>query len=213
MAQRMIAAAGLGFVASFTLALSVAPVSAQEIVGSAVVDGEIVVLFADGSWQYRDNDINEDSGRCETIDLGLSFCGRDAGWSPRQVSSMPDADQVWSLNDRTYAAAILEGIGSDDGMTLEFMRDLALENVAAVSGTGIESIPVFDVFESSIGDLPGETMAYFAEVDGLEIVFANAMSVLPDRAFQIVLWWVSDEWTEDMKRLTHDFLAEMSFMP
>jgi len=73
---------------------------------------------------------------------------------------MPHADRVRTPDDRTHAAVISGSIESDDGMTPEPMRGPAPENAAALSGTGIEDIPVMDVFGSSIGDPPGETIAW-----------------------------------------------------
>jgi len=63
---------------------------------------------ADRENHYRDNDINKNDTpeRCKTIRLGLSFCGRDAGWLPTDTVTDPDTDGGWRLNDRTYAVAI-----------------------------------------------------------------------------------------------------------
>ena len=191
--------------ASIFLFVTVLPLQAQDIVGRALIDGRTVELLDDGTWRYAQS---SGSGGCDPLKLGLSFCGTGSGWTKTQVPNA-DVHAAWRRNDRTYGMVILEGLGSDQGMTADFMRNMVIENAAFLTGTQPESIPIIDVYPVSIGDLPGEVIVYPLNIEGLKVVYANAIFSMPSRTFQVLHMTVGTEFTDEARASAAEFLSLM----
>ena len=180
------------------------PAYAQSVLGKAIVDGRTVFILSDGTWRYED-ELSTASGDCTFIALGVSFCGSSRTWTPITPDG-PEIDAAYWFDDLHYGQIITEGIGSDHGLDMEFMRAVVLENAATFSGRMASNIPVLDVRPAEIDGMEAETVVYSAEINGLSVVFANTIRILPQRAFQLVTYSIGSQFTDKHRNLHADFL-------
>lgn len=177
---------------------------AQSVVGTAVLDGRKVHLLDDGSWQYA---VADGAAECLAIHPSVSFCDNDQNWrADRQVG---DFEKVFNNQNRTFAGVIIEKIGRNDGVNLEFMRATSLENAAMASGTTIEQIPVIGIFERKVDGSAAETLVYGADMNGVGVVFANTFVIRDELVLQAVVWSIGKDFTQEHERWNSDFLDNL----
>ena len=176
---------------------------AQSKVGTAMVDGKKVELLSDQSWRYLDGDVEE---RCVSISVRVDFCGLGDGWQ-RLKSDNPELSAQFSFDDRNYGVFIIEDIGADDGVTHEFMLDMAIENFSGAAGVQKEDIVVFDLEDGEFNGLPIKTITYGGKLEGLTIVMRNTIIIKNDITIQAANYSIAVEVTEDLLRLHDDLLA------
>ncbi|WP_222869575.1 hypothetical protein ROLI_020570 [Roseobacter fucihabitans] len=181
------------------------PTLAQTVVGRSVVDGQKVELLSDKTWRLTDPD--SAVAACDSLPLGVSFCaGTD--WKPTTPPSNEIAAQ-YRFDDRNYAQMILEAVGTQDGMSTEFMRKAMINNAASVAGLREQDVAILDVRDVTLGDLPGEMVVYQLGLEGVDVVFLNTIVVLPQRTFQLMTFAVGKQKTPEMERLHVDFLSRV----
>jgi hypothetical protein len=182
-------------------ALLVAPAAfAQNIVGTAVVDGKIVQLYSDGTWKS-----GAEAGKKDCVELGseVRFCPTDQAW--QQVrSSTPQVDATFQHDDRHYGQFVVEAIGKADGLTDETIRGAVLGNVQAGSG---KPATFLGIVPDQVAGLPAETMSYIVEFQGAEFLFATTMLLTDHLTVQIQTWQVGGLPYTDLHRSLHaDFV-------
>ena len=197
------AARQLALTLSF-LGLVLNPVYAQSVLGKAIMDGRTVLILSDGTWHYEDEPSTA-SGDCEIVALGLSFCGSSRIWMPI-IPFGPDTAAAYQFDDLHYGQIIAEGIGSDHGIDMAFIRTAVLKNAAAASGRMASDIPVLYVRPAEIDGMEAETIVYSAEFNGVSVVSANTMLNLPQRTFQMTTSSVGSRFTDKHQKLHADFL-------
>ncbi|WP_342075802.1 hypothetical protein [Yoonia sp. SS1-5] len=179
-------------------------VTAQEVIGRSVVDGRAIQILDDGTWRYA----RPTEGGCEDITGFLRFCGKNDGWSRTTIPN-PDVAAAYRYDDRHYAQVISEELGSDDGMTAEFMRKVVVENAAGIVGLRVEDIPVLDVYPSEVDGQPIETIAYTFEIDGLNVVYANGIFSSPNRTMQLMTFAIGTKFSDRHRSLHEAFLSQL----
>lgn len=190
------------------MCIAAAPAFAIEKIGSALVDGKRVDIFDNGTWAYTE--VTE--GDCKSLSNTLAFCGETSGWTATRPPA-PDIIAQYQYDDRNYGQFVLEGVGSDDGMTMEFMRDAVLQNAAAASGVGAADIPVLDVMDAELSGYGGTTVVYRVTINGLNLVFANSIIVADAQSLQAMTFSVGSNFTEAHKALHAAFLSHTRFQP
>lgn len=178
--------------------------SAQQIIGQAVIEGRVIEILSDGTWRFVND--NEITGECDRLTLRLAFCGEASGWTSTTPPA-PDIVAQYRHDDRHYGQMIPEGLGAADQITLDFMRNAVLENAAAASGQPRSAIEVLESFQTSIAGIDGETIVYRFSIDGLPVVFANAILIGERDTFQIVTFAIGSEFTPNHANLHKEFLS------
>jgi len=176
---------------------------AQSVVGSSIVDGQKVVLFSDQTWNFE----RATTADCSVISVSLEFCGFTRGWV--EITSQPDQDVVvFNAQANTYGIAISENVGSDNGLSSIVMRQAILENAALATGRPNVAIPVLGLEPRTLLGLDGETMFYFVSLNGLEVMFAASVLILPERSIQLISYGFGRQITPDL-RVNHQNFIEL----
>jgi hypothetical protein len=180
---------------------------AQNKVGSSVVDGKTIDLFSDFTWQYR---TGIEDAACTTVSPGIEFCGTNRGWQKSNDSSS-DITAQFRFDDRTYGLFIVEDIGASDGVSLEYMRNIVVENMAIAADVSKENILILEVEDGTFHGKPSSMIVYSGKVEGLKIVFANTIVIEPSRSLQLATYSFGDSFTEKHRRVHDDFLSMVKF--
>jgi hypothetical protein len=182
----------------------VAPGSAfaQSAVGKAVVGGKTVTLFDDGTWKFAEAGASVQTA-CEDVTPSVQFCGSALGWSTTAPAS-PEINAAYRIDARHYAQYLIEDLGSDDGLTPDFMRQVVLDNAQMATGNTPE---VVDVTSVTLGGLTGDTVVYTVKINGLDVVFANSVFVEPKRVMQVMTYAIGKEYTSQHAGYHAEFLA------
>lgn len=191
--------------AFLVVALAV-PVTAQDgaVVGSAIVKGKRVELLDDNTWRYADPGA-ADSG-CETINAILQTCGLQDVWSSISTNGTEFIRQ-YRKDSRTYAGILFEDVGAADGATMEFMRNIVIENAAAGTGVQPEDIPILDVATLTVDGNAAERISYAANFNGVDFIFQNTIVNAPNHNIQLVIWNIGKE-LNDSNRAANDSFVE-----
>lgn len=186
----------LPVIASF-LALTPA-VFAQTVVGSPLVGGQKIEILSNNTWRFTD--LSETN--CQSLGQGLCFCGAKEIWKPTTPPSGAIAAQ-YHYDDRHYGRFIVEGLGLDDGMNKKLMRDAVITNAAAATGVSPTDIPV----DTMIDGNPSETVIYAVSFDGLDVAFANMITILPKSAFQSIVFAIGTDYSNRHKELKAELVS------
>lgn len=176
---------------------------AQSAVGKAVVGGKTVTLFDDGTWKYAVVAPALTPGACDDVTPTVQFCAAALGWTDTPPAS-PEINAAYRIDSRHYAQYLIEDLGSDDGLTPEFMRQVVLDNAEMATGNTPE---VVDVQPVTLGSLTGDTVVYKVKLNGVDFVFANSVFVEPKRVMQIMTYAVSSDYSPQHAGFQVDFLA------
>ena len=166
---------------------------AQSTVGKAVVGGKVVTLFDDGTWKYADAAGGASSETCDDVTPTVQFCASALGWVSSPAASS-EINAAYRIDTRTYAQYLIEDLGSDDGLTAEFMRQVVLDNAQMATGNTPE---VVDVMPVTMGSLSGDTVVYTVKINGLDVVFANSVFVEKKRVMQIMTYAIGKAYTPE----------------
>lgn len=178
---------------------------AQDVLGTSVIDGRNVEILDDGSWRFEVTpDATEE---CDPLPQKVVFCGVPDGWMPTTPPS-PQIAAQYRYDDRHYGQFVIEGIGTNEGMSLVFFLDAVIRNAAAVTGVPRENIIVLDQRDATVSGYPGQTIVYRARFDKLDVVFANTILVLEDRSIQSITFSVGRDETEKSRALHEEFISK-----
>lgn len=180
------------------------PVLAQEVVGRSVIDGRPVELLEDGTWSYADT-ADLDAG-CAPLRNGISFCGGTFGWDEVPAGS-PDITAQYRLDDRTYGIVIVEGVGINQGVSSEFMREMVIELAAGRTGVSASQVPVLDQTAGTVDKQPVDTIAYLVTLSGTPLVFINSILVADEITVQFVTYSFGRELTDRDSEI-HDIFTD-----
>jgi len=189
---------------SFLIIIVPCIVSAQSKVGTAVVNGSIVDLFSDNTWRFRDEEPRE----CEKIKLGVSFCDESAIWT-RLDNEGPEISAMYNYDDRNYAMFIIEAMGSDDGVNLELMRKIAIENFADGAEISANNVTIFDTYDRKLLSRQATTVEYGGKISGMSLIFYNTIVVEDQRTIQLATYAIGQAPTEQARSLHESFLKNV----
>ena len=192
------------------LAGAVSASSARQV-GTAVVNGRIVVLDSDGTWKYQDQaggGGSSASSNCETLEH-MELCLDASGWAKANLPG--DFLGSYSTAGKYFLGIVYEPSGSNDGYTYEFLQDAILQNAAHASGTTPENIPILDTNKNS-ENLDGfRSITYNPTINGAPFVFHNIFKIYPDRAVQFAFWAIGKQYTDDFADKVAKFTKSVSF--
>ncbi len=167
-------------------ALAGAPASAQQV-GQAVVDGRVVILNSDGTWQFRD-EIQQTSD-CQDIGR-FSLCLSRGEWSRLPASGAFNA--LFSRENKYYFGVLIEPQGTKQGMAQQFFQGAILSNAALAAGTTAENVTVHDVIDGVGGKLGLNGIIYSISLSGSPFLYYNAFKVYENESVQFVFWKIGE---------------------
>lgn len=187
-----------------------ATISSAKQVGTAVVNGRIVILDSDGTWKYQDGapDGGNASAGCETLEH-IKLCLDSSGWANANLPG--DFIGSYSTGGKYFLGIVYEPNGTKDGYTYEFLQQAIIQNAAAAAGTGPENIPILDS-KTDIAEMDGfRSVTYNVTINGAPFVFHNIFKIYPDRAVQFAFWSIGREYTDDFREKVGKFAQGVSF--
>ena len=158
-----------------------APVVAQNIVGTTVVDGKKVRLFSDKSWEFE----SPADKNCKTVNKQIQFCGPDILW--KQL--IPDDERLAAQFQREptlFLSLHHQAVGERKGVEIEKIRKLVVRNVAKEMGVSASNVLVFFDVPSTVSGFASTTMAYSATIDTQDIVYMNTIVIGSDWTVQVL---------------------------
>ncbi len=183
--------------------------AAQERVGSSLVNGKAIELFSDYTWRYRSD---SDETGCLSIKSGIEFCEVSGSWAKTRSSSNEDSSAEFRYDDKNYGMVIVEEVGADDGMGLEFMKSVVVDNFAGAAGISKEDVLVLAVEDGSVSGKSSSMVVYGGKVDGLPLIYSNTIVSEPSRTSQFVTYSIERELSEEHRRLHNEFLSAVRFI-
>jgi hypothetical protein len=196
--------------AGLALAGAVTASSARQV-GTAVVNGRVVILDSDGTWKCQDQAGGSGGSArssCETLEH-IKLRLDASGW----VNATLPGDFIgsYSTAGKYFIGIVYERSGSNDGYTYEFLQQAIVQNAAAAAGTGPENIPVLDS-NTEAAELNGfRSVTYILTIKGAPFVFHNIFKIYPDRAVQFAFWSIGREYTDDFREQVEKFTQGVSF--
>lgn len=201
--RRMISAAVL------CLGLLSTPVVAQEVVGSSAVAGRPVELLSNFTWRYREAATVPATG-CRSVAETVQFCSAGSLWqySPSQADETAHRS-VFRYDDRNYGMLIPETFGAADGVTLDTMRRVVIQNAAEAGGIAPNQVPVLETSNAPVQGQAATTVVYLASIDGVSYVFANTVVITRRVSTQIVTYSIGSAYDTSARRIHEDFVSRV----
>jgi hypothetical protein len=174
--------------------LFASPIFAQDVLGTAVINGRSIEIMDDGTWAYAAPGAAADPSLadCFTVSQAYAFCGKTAGWFVAQKLS-PAAAASFQRDDRNYGMVISESIGIDDGISLDFMERALVANAAIAAGLTEADITMFSKTPVTVFEQDGLQMVYGLRVQGLNVVYANTVFLRAKETTQFLTYTIAAE--------------------
>jgi hypothetical protein len=178
-------------------------------VGTAVVDGRVVILDSDGTWKYQDApEASVAESGCDTA-KDIQVCVKQAGW--REVRKQADFHLMYAYGDKYYLGIIAEPYGTKDGMTYEGLQAAIIGNAASGAGTSEDKVPVLATDAEIRGQKGLRSITYTATISGTPFIFHNVYKVYRDKSIQCVFWGIGKEVPEDFMAVVNKTLPHIKF--
>ncbi len=174
---------------------------AQESVGRAVVEGKVIILYSDGTWEFEAVDTD-----CSVVAKDITFCSNSDGWE-KVSNASADAAASFRLDDRNYGMVIDEALGIEDGMDKEFMTGAVIYNVAVGAGITESEVVTMDIDDGTLFGRDARTIIYGAAVDGLDVIYVNSILFSKNRTIQMVSYSVGRELTDQQIETHQSFVS------
>jgi len=188
------------------LGLSGAPSAlAQEIVGTAIVDGAQVSLFSDGTWAFAETP----DGECRTIAPSVAFCGAPSVWTVLSTTP-PGIAAQYRHSPVQYAQMIIEGLGRAQGLNEKLVGRAALTNAASGMKVRVQDVPVLSDEAVTLDGVAGRTLVYAVNLSGTHLVFANSYFIRENQTLQLQTYVVGAREYDEAHKVFHAaFLDQM----
>ena len=177
-----------------------------EKVGTGIVDGKIIDIFDDFTWDYQNK--NSSSLRCQSLDKSISFC-KDSDW---EKMPNPLAGQLATFATKSgdeYGIIISEPFGILDGVKPSLMRDAIIFNLANATGIGEADIPILHLSEASFGGLDVERIALQGDLEGLKLTYVYTILIADSVTLQIITYSVSKDYGYKEAEIHESFLETL----
>ena len=174
---------------------------AQSEVGTSVVDGKTVELLSNFTWKYKEE--RQDS--CQSVKYTVAFCGAGRLWQSTPPTG--DAAAAYKHDDANYGEFIVEQFGSKQGLALDAMRKIVVDNAASAAGIKAADVDILSDEAVSVDGHNGETLVYKVTIEHIPCLFLNTVVITDIYTMQIITYSVSSDISE-AKRLHADFIGQ-----
>ena len=190
-----------------SLAISTESSSARQV-GTAVVNGRIIIIESDGTWKYKDESASG-SGNCDTLEH-IKICLGASGWSKANLPG-DFIGSYTSDSGKYFLGIVYEPNGSNEGYTYDFLQKAIIENAAGASNTTAEDIPILDSTKKA-PELEGfRSVTYSPTINGAPFMFHNIFKIYDDRAVQFAFWGLGRTYTDEFRKEVEQFTKNVSF--
>lgn len=179
---------------------------AQDVIGSAVVNGKKIQILEDFTWQFEDRLAES----CFLVTAGLDFCGKPAGWG-RISNKPPQIAGAFEQGGRNYAFFVSEPVGRAEGITLDALAKGVVGNLANGMGVTPADVPIFDTKDGEFYGQRVRTIAMQAKLQGVVFVFINTFWVEENRSGQVFTYTFGDNLRESDGLLHSQVTGSLSF--
>lgn len=178
-------------------------------VGTAVVNGRIVILDSNGTWKYQDEaGGGGKKAGCETLEH-IELCLEASGWNKANLPG--DFIGSYTTGGKYFVGIVYEPSGSNDGYTYEFLQQAIIQNAASASDEDPAKTPILDS-KKKAPELEGfHSITYSPTINGAAFVFHNIFKVYPDRSVQFAFWTIGREYTDEFREKVKNFTKGLSF--
>ena len=183
------------------------PTLAQQIVGTANINGRTIEILNNQTWRYKSPQ-NQNSSDCENLKSGVLFCNIN-NWKVSSASG--DISHMYMIDDRTYLMFIIEGFGSEDGVTKNFMAQTAIEHAAAGGNTTSENIIQHFSRDTTTNGNDFLTIAYSAKISNIDLTFVNNIYVGEKVTVQAGIYTVGSQVSEKLITLSETLVKNLTF--
>ena len=177
------------------------PAWSATIVGSSVVNGRNIEILSDNTWRFE---LPAPKG-CNALNTVITFCGDPDKWHPRPTPTNEILVQ-YMYDAKRYGQFVFENLGSEDGLTFEYMRSAVIQNAARAYGGDISKVKVLDSFDSTLAGHPAMTIVYSLRVKSLPVVFSNTVLVDKKLSMQAMTFEIATEYSDKHKEIHLEFL-------
>ncbi len=126
------------------------------------------------------------SAPCPLIAEPVRFCGTSPQFVLTPQSDNSEITSYYATPQGIQAIAVVEPIGRADGLTIERLQEVALENLAAAANVSVESLPVIQSGQLIIAGGPHPNFVYRGTVDGEMYVYSNSLLLMENSVAQFV---------------------------
>ena len=183
------------------------PTLAQQIVGTANINGRTIEILNNQTWRYKSLQ-NQNSSDCETLKSGVLFCNIN-NWKVSSPSG--DISHMYVIDDRTYLMFIIEGFGSEDGVTKNYMAQVAIDHAAAGGNTTSENIIQHFSRDTTTNGNDFLTIAYSAKISNIDLTFVNNIYVGEKVTVQAGIYTVGSQVSEKLITLSETLVKNLTF--
>ena len=192
---------------SLSLMILSAPTSAQQLVGTASINGRTIEILDNQTWRYKSGQY-QNSSDCDTLKLGVSFCNINK-W--KVTTATGAASHMYVFDDRTYLMFIIEGMGAEDNVTKNIMAKVAIDNAAEAASTRAESIIQHFSRNSIVNGNEFLTISYTAKLSNIDFTFVNNIYVGGQLTVQAVIYTVGSQVSEKQINLNETLIKNLNF--
>ena len=125
-------------------AVDTSPASAAQV-GTALVNGRIVILTDDNTWRFADAPDARAAATCDRL-TGVELCIKDLGWT--QVPKIGAFSAIYLNAGRYYFGVIQEPYGASAGVSLEALQTFLVKNTAQIANVKPEQVPIISATAS-----------------------------------------------------------------
>lgn len=181
---------------------------AQSVIGTTEYNGQTIELLDNNSWRFKQSSNNTEKRNCETIKQSFEFCN-SLNWLV--VEPIGQASAMYQINDRAYVMFIVEGLGTQDGMSGEYMINAA--HYMAAQGMNIqqESLDVNYTRQKQLKGYDYWVTSYSGSINGLPFTFINNINVGKTSTVQAVVYGVGGL-TKKLESQSSEMLARITFL-
>ena len=202
---------GAGFRRLGSIALAVATATAagaQDVVGTATVDGQEVELLSDRTWRRVETEVDG----CRLVDGPVTFCGDRGRWKQMETSNA-GIDAAYSIDEGSFAMIAAGEIGRDRGADEGVFRAYILDTAAQDVGTDRPEELIVEETAAEVAGREAATIVLRTQAAGVPAVAVTTYLLMDDYGLEATTWRVGEGFTEEHRALHADLLSEIRIDP
>lgn len=179
---------------------------AEDVIGSGAVNGRKVEIMRNFTWRFAD----QASDACFVVDAHIDFCGASAGWGV-MGNNPANITAAFIKNEREYAFFIAENAGGVNGLSLDSLEKVVVQNLATAMGIGRLNVPIFETRSPDFYGKNARSIAALVRLDGAEFVLINTFWVDDGRNGQMFTYTYGSDLRESDWVLHNQVTGSISF--
>ncbi|WP_224814813.1 hypothetical protein [Hasllibacter sp. MH4015] len=123
---------------------------------------------------------------CPVVSGPFRFCGNSPQFTLTPQGDNADVTAYYVTPEAIQAVAVIEPLGSQDGLTIASMQQSALQILSQSTGTSPGTIPILERGTLDVSATSRPNFVYSGVVDGTPIVYSNTIVLLDQSVAQFV---------------------------